>query len=131
MAQAEQLKQQTLATLSDRDQQLRQLSAMLEEARAHKPKLQQEQVRVGALHHSRSENVFPTRLESLEYHILLSGHRGDGQRTRSPSGAQQPARQPRLHGRAQRAAEEVKSMSKITVFCVFLRQKSHSERLRY
>lgn len=42
MAQAEQLKQQTLATLSERDQQLRQLSAMLEEARTHKPKLQQE-----------------------------------------------------------------------------------------
>lgn len=42
MAQAEQLKQQTLATLSDRDQQLRQLSAMLEEARAGTPKLQQE-----------------------------------------------------------------------------------------
>ncbi|KAM9334761.1 uncharacterized protein golgb1 [Symphorus nematophorus] len=42
MAQAEQLKQQTLATLSDRDQQLRQLTAMLEEARSHKPKLQQE-----------------------------------------------------------------------------------------
>ncbi|KAM8740307.1 uncharacterized protein golgb1 isoform 2-T2 [Acanthopagrus schlegelii] len=42
MAQAEQLKQQTLATLSDRDQQLRQLNAMLEEARTHKPKLEQE-----------------------------------------------------------------------------------------
>lgn len=42
MAQAEQLKQQTLATLSDRDQQLRQLSAMLEEARARTPKLEQE-----------------------------------------------------------------------------------------
>lgn len=42
MAQAEQLKQQTLATLSDRDQQLRQLSVMLEEARARTPKLQQE-----------------------------------------------------------------------------------------
>lgn len=42
MAQAEQLKQQTLVTLSDRDQQLRQLTAMLEEARTHKPKLQQE-----------------------------------------------------------------------------------------
>lgn len=42
MAQAEQLKQQTLTTLSERDQQLRQLTAMLEEARAHKPKLQQE-----------------------------------------------------------------------------------------
>lgn len=42
MAQAEQLKQQTLATLSDRDKQLRQLSSMLEEARTHKPKLQQE-----------------------------------------------------------------------------------------
>ncbi|XP_042367561.1 golgin subfamily B member 1 isoform X2 [Plectropomus leopardus] len=42
MAQAEQLKQQTLATLSERDQQLRQLSAMLEEARTQKPKIQQE-----------------------------------------------------------------------------------------
>lgn len=42
MAQAEQLKQQTLATLSERDQQLRHLTAMLEEARKHKPKLQQE-----------------------------------------------------------------------------------------
>jgi len=34
--QAELLKQQTLATLSDRDQQVRQLNAMLEEARASK-----------------------------------------------------------------------------------------------
>lgn len=42
MAQAEQLKQQTLATLSGRDQQLRQLTAMLEEAHSHKPKPQQE-----------------------------------------------------------------------------------------
>ncbi|KAM8907780.1 uncharacterized protein golgb1 isoform 2-T2 [Spinachia spinachia] len=40
MAQAEQLKQQTLATLSERDQQLRQLTAMLEEARAQRPKRQ-------------------------------------------------------------------------------------------
>lgn len=42
MAQAEQLKQQTLATLLERDQQLKQLTAMLEETRVHKPKLQQE-----------------------------------------------------------------------------------------
>lgn len=42
MAQSEQLKQQTLATLSDRDQQLRQLTAVLEEARSQKPRLQQE-----------------------------------------------------------------------------------------
>ncbi|XP_072233220.1 uncharacterized protein golgb1 isoform X2 [Leuresthes tenuis] len=42
MAQVEQLKQQTLTTLSERDQQLRQLTAMLEDARAQKPKLQQE-----------------------------------------------------------------------------------------
>lgn len=42
MAQAEQLKQQTLATLSDRDQQLRQLTALLEEAHARTPKVQQE-----------------------------------------------------------------------------------------
>ncbi|XP_038833732.1 golgin subfamily B member 1-like isoform X2 [Salvelinus namaycush] len=37
-AQAELLKQQTLATLSDRDQQVRQLGAMLKEARATRPK---------------------------------------------------------------------------------------------
>ncbi|XP_037099090.1 golgin subfamily B member 1 isoform X2 [Syngnathus acus] len=42
MAQAEQLKQQTLSALSERDQQLRQLAAMLEEARAHTPKRQKE-----------------------------------------------------------------------------------------
>lgn len=50
VAQAEQLKQQTLATLSDRDQRLRQLSTLLEEARAQRPKLQQEhyQREVGA-----------------------------------------------------------------------------------
>lgn len=42
MSQAEQLKQQTLATLTEKDQQLRQLTAMLEETRAQKPKLQQE-----------------------------------------------------------------------------------------
>ncbi|XP_045077422.1 golgin subfamily B member 1 isoform X2 [Coregonus clupeaformis] len=37
-AQAELLKQQTLATLSDRDQQVRQLGAMLEEAQTTRPK---------------------------------------------------------------------------------------------
>ncbi|XP_061617829.1 golgin subfamily B member 1 [Phyllopteryx taeniolatus] len=42
MAQAEQLKQQTLSALSERDQQLRQLTAMLEKAHAHKPKRQKE-----------------------------------------------------------------------------------------
>ncbi|XP_008398570.1 golgin subfamily B member 1 [Poecilia reticulata] len=44
LAQAEQLKQQTLATLSEKDQQLRQLAAMLEEARLQKPKLKREQL---------------------------------------------------------------------------------------
>uniref|UniRef100_A0A8C7WRI6 Golgin B1 n=1 Tax=Oryzias sinensis TaxID=183150 RepID=A0A8C7WRI6_9TELE len=42
LAQAEQLKQQTVTTLSERDQQLRQLTAMLEDAQAQRPKLQQE-----------------------------------------------------------------------------------------
>lgn len=42
MSQVEQLKQQTLTTLTEKDQQLRQLTAMLEETRAQKPKLQQE-----------------------------------------------------------------------------------------
>uniref|UniRef100_A0A8C3AZ59 Golgin B1 n=1 Tax=Cyclopterus lumpus TaxID=8103 RepID=A0A8C3AZ59_CYCLU len=53
MAQAEQLKQQTLATLSERDQHLRQLTAMLEEARAHQPKLQQE-------HYQRGVFIYPS-----------------------------------------------------------------------
>ncbi|MED6260176.1 hypothetical protein ATANTOWER_006394 [Ataeniobius toweri] len=44
MAQAEQLKQQTLATLSEKDHQLRQLTTMLEEAWAQRPKLKQEQL---------------------------------------------------------------------------------------
>ncbi|XP_062853113.1 golgin subfamily B member 1 [Trichomycterus rosablanca] len=41
-AQAESLKQQTLATLSDRDQQISHLSAMLEEAHASEPRLLKE-----------------------------------------------------------------------------------------
>ncbi|XP_029597677.1 golgin subfamily B member 1 isoform X2 [Salmo trutta] len=49
-AQAEVLKQQTLATLSDRDQQVRQLGAMLEEARATRPKPPEE-------HHQRQAPV--------------------------------------------------------------------------
>ncbi|KAI4888823.1 hypothetical protein NFI96_023933, partial [Prochilodus magdalenae] len=44
-AQAELLKQQTLATLSERDQQVRHLSAMLEEARTTGPKLLPEHTR--------------------------------------------------------------------------------------
>ncbi|XP_076152832.1 uncharacterized protein golgb1 [Alosa pseudoharengus] len=48
-AQTELLKQQTLVTLSDRDQQLRQLTAMLEEARAQQPKVTRE-------HYQREEN---------------------------------------------------------------------------
>ncbi|PWA30205.1 hypothetical protein CCH79_00014975, partial [Gambusia affinis] len=44
LAQAEQLRQQTLATLSEKDQQLRQLAAMLEETRLQKPKLKREQL---------------------------------------------------------------------------------------
>ncbi|CAG04187.1 unnamed protein product, partial [Tetraodon nigroviridis] len=42
MAQAEHLKQQTLATLADRDQQLRRLTATLEEARSRQPRAHQE-----------------------------------------------------------------------------------------
>ncbi|XP_072311260.1 golgin subfamily B member 1 [Eucyclogobius newberryi] len=42
MAQAEQLKQQTLATLSERDQQLRHLTAMLDEVQNKKTQLQEE-----------------------------------------------------------------------------------------
>ncbi|XP_045555902.1 golgin subfamily B member 1 isoform X3 [Salmo salar] len=49
-AQAEVLKQQTLVTLSDRDQQVRQLGAMLEEARATRPKPPEE-------HHQRQAPV--------------------------------------------------------------------------
>uniref|UniRef100_A0A3Q3VIV5 Uncharacterized protein n=1 Tax=Mola mola TaxID=94237 RepID=A0A3Q3VIV5_MOLML len=62
MAQAEQLKQQTLATLSDREQQLRQLSTMLEEARAHGPKLLQEQYQreAGVKTVSTSNSLWPS-----------------------------------------------------------------------
>lgn len=42
MAQAEQLKQQTLATLTERDQQLRHLTAMLEEVQSQRPQLPEE-----------------------------------------------------------------------------------------
>ncbi|XP_077356026.1 uncharacterized protein golgb1 [Festucalex cinctus] len=42
MSQAEQLKQQTLSALDERDRQLRQVTTMLEEARAHAPKRQEE-----------------------------------------------------------------------------------------
>lgn len=44
-AQAESLRKQTLATLSERDQQIRQLGGMLEEARSSQPKLLQEHAR--------------------------------------------------------------------------------------
>ncbi|XP_051804946.1 golgin subfamily B member 1 isoform X2 [Acanthochromis polyacanthus] len=69
MAQAEQLKQQTLTTLSERDRQLRQLTAMLEEARAHKPKLQQE-------HYQRegTEEVDSAPGAPQERSSLLDGH---------------------------------------------------------
>lgn len=43
-AQAESLRKQTLATLSERDQQIRQLGAMLETTRSSEPKLLQEHV---------------------------------------------------------------------------------------
>lgn len=59
MAQAEQLKQQTLATLSDRDQQLRQLTALLEEAQARSPKVQQERYQ-RAVRGPVSGQLFPT-----------------------------------------------------------------------
>ncbi|XP_024233063.2 golgin subfamily B member 1 [Oncorhynchus tshawytscha] len=67
-AQAELLKQQTLATLSDRDQQVRQLGAMLEEARATRPKPPEE-------HHQRQlSHVFE------ENRHLSSQFQGSSQR---------------------------------------------------
>ncbi|XP_021419550.2 golgin subfamily B member 1 isoform X1 [Oncorhynchus mykiss] len=66
--QAELLKQQTLATLSDRDQQVRQLGAMLEEARATRPKPPEE-------HHQRQlSHVFE------ENRHLSSQFQGSSQR---------------------------------------------------
>ncbi|XP_040885710.1 golgin subfamily B member 1 isoform X2 [Toxotes jaculatrix] len=65
MAQAEQLKQQTLTTLSERDQQLRQLTAMLEEARTHKPKFQQEQYQRGGTEKVDSPPGAPQERSSL------------------------------------------------------------------
>ncbi|XP_029317768.1 LOW QUALITY PROTEIN: golgin subfamily B member 1 [Cottoperca gobio] len=69
MAQAEQLKHQTLATLSERDQQLRHLTAMLEEARSHKPKLQQEHYQREA-----TEEVDSAPGAPQERSSLLDGH---------------------------------------------------------
>ncbi|CAL9682858.1 unnamed protein product [Knipowitschia caucasica] len=48
LTQAEQLKQQTLATLSERDQQLRHLAAMLDEVQNKKTQLQEQYQRQGA-----------------------------------------------------------------------------------
>lgn len=107
MAQAEQLKQQTLATLSDRDQQLRQLSAMLEEARARTPKLQPEhyQREVGRvllpfiqLHDFTRDCIWPLLLLLTPYaapHCHTVGLGGGGQCSRSPPG-EEPAGQPRF-----------------------------------
>ncbi|XP_071242527.1 golgin subfamily B member 1-like isoform X2 [Salvelinus alpinus] len=68
-AQAELLKQQTLATLSDRDQQVRQLGAMLKEARATRPNPPEEE------HHQRQlSQVFE------ENHHLSSQFQGSSQR---------------------------------------------------
>lgn len=107
MAQAEQLKQQMLATLSDRDQQLRQLTAMLEEARRHKPKPQQDQYQreVGV----RALTISPTPCSTHESSLrsgLPSGYRGGGHCSRSAAAAE-PVRGPRPPSRDQRAAEKV------------------------
>lgn len=59
MAQAEQLKQQTLATLSDRDQQLRQLTALLEEAQVRSPKVQQERYQRAVSERPSQPSAFP------------------------------------------------------------------------
>ncbi|XP_051911552.1 golgin subfamily B member 1 [Hippocampus zosterae] len=66
MAQAEQLKQQTLSTLSERDQQLRQLTAMLEEAHAHTPKYQKEQYHTEASREVDSAPGAPQERSSLQ-----------------------------------------------------------------
>lgn len=100
MAQAEQLKQQTLATLSDRDQQLRQLSAMLEEARSHQPKLQQDhyqrEVGLHLLTPTQGMETPPADDEELSV-CAPPGHRGGGHRSRSPAAAQ-PVGEPRPPG---------------------------------
>lgn len=73
MAQAEQLKQQTLATLSERDQQLKQLTAMLEETRVHKPKLQQEHYqREGAEVLSSAPGAPQERSSLIENHTYMA-----------------------------------------------------------
>ncbi|XP_061523146.1 golgin subfamily B member 1 [Phycodurus eques] len=70
MAQAEQLKQQTLSALSERDRQLRQLTAMLEEAHAHKPKRQKEHYHREASQEVDSAPGAPQQRSSLqEVHV--------------------------------------------------------------
>ncbi|XP_011611575.2 golgin subfamily B member 1 isoform X1 [Takifugu rubripes] len=68
MAQAEQLKQQTLATLSDRDQQLRTLTALLEEARSHEPKPQQEHYQREGAEEADTAPGAPQQRSQLEGH---------------------------------------------------------------
>ncbi|XP_041832825.1 golgin subfamily B member 1 isoform X2 [Melanotaenia boesemani] len=72
MAQAEQLKQQTLTTLSERDQQLRQLTAMLEDARAQKPKLQQEHYQREGTEEVDSAPGAPQERSSLDSHAYTA-----------------------------------------------------------
>ena len=109
MAQAEQLKHQTLATLSERDHQLRQLTALLEEARTHRPKLQQEhyQREVGAETWAGTGFLLFLSQCEISQHQLSTGLRESRQSSWSPAGAKQPAGHPQLHGRGQRAAAEV------------------------
>ncbi|XP_056132274.1 golgin subfamily B member 1 [Lampris incognitus] len=73
MAQAEQLKQQTLATLSERDQQLRQLTAMLEEAHAPKRKhLEEHYQREGTEEVDSAPGAPQERSSPLENHTCMA-----------------------------------------------------------
>lgn len=72
MAQAEQLKQQTLATLSDRDQQLRQLTALLEDARARTPKVQKERYQREGSDEVDSAPGAPQQKNQLDSHAYMA-----------------------------------------------------------
>ncbi|XP_061663425.1 golgin subfamily B member 1 [Syngnathoides biaculeatus] len=74
MAQAERLKEQTLGALSERDQQLRQLTAMLEEARARKPKRQKEQYHREASQEVDSAPGAPQERSNLQEVHVSHGH---------------------------------------------------------
>ncbi|XP_034381633.1 golgin subfamily B member 1 [Cyclopterus lumpus] len=122
MAQAEQLKQQTLATLSERDQHLRQLTAMLEEARAHQPKLQQEHYQRGGTEEVDSAPGAPQERSSpVDSHAYLAEVKelqrrlGEEMQQRVAAEEQLMASQDRLKRQAKRPSAQEEDQTSLLI----------------